>query len=450
MVSRAGRQERDAFDLPRSDALAWIDEQGPLSYAALADEVERAAEMLRAAGLLRGDRVVITPALSRDGVVGLLALLSMRASIVLAHPRWSAAERARVVERTAPRLVLEGTAVQETRAPTPHPPGPAVIVFTSGTTGEPKGVCLSRRALLAAAEAHAAALPWAPEDRWLLAMPLAHVGGLSVVLRTIAARRAVVLGPPRFEPEALLGTVAEHEVTLLSVVPTMLAQLLPSPPPPSVRAVLVGGAACPSELLARGRAAGWPLLPTYGASECCAQACTQRLHDPRPRGVGPPLPGVEVRVVEGAIEVRGATRMDGFLGEPPLAADAWYPTGDAGRLDERGHLHVLGRLDDRIITGGENVDPAAVEDALSDHPAVAAACVVGAPDSRWGERVVALIVPRAEAPSLEALHAHLASRLARFAHPRTVHVVDALPLTSGGKLDRRAARALVAPGGQRP
>jgi O-succinylbenzoic acid--CoA ligase len=152
---------------------------------------------------------------------------------------------------------------------------------------------------------------------------------------------------------------------------------------------------------------------------------------------------VEVRIVDEAIEVQGATRMSGLLGEPPLPADAWLRTGDAGRLDEDGHLHVLGRLDDRIVTGGENVDPSAVEEALSSHPRVAAACVVGIADATWGQRVAALVVPAGEPPSLEQLRAHLADRLASFAHPRALRIVDALPLTAAGKLDRRAARALL-------
>jgi O-succinylbenzoic acid--CoA ligase len=430
-VAQAGR---DA-----SDALAWIDGEGALTYGGLAAAVAAKIEALGDAGLDPArDHALVVPTLDRASVLALLALLELRVPVVLAHPRWSAEEHARIVERTRPSWIVRAGHTE----PGPGGPAlehrPAIVVFTSGTSGAPKGVCLSRRALLAACEAHAAALPWAPHDRWLLAMPLAHVGGLSVVLRSLWARRAVVLGPERFDPDTLLDTLQRNAVTLLSVVPAMLARLVDRPPPPSLRAVLVGGAACPAELLARGRAAGWPLLPTYGLSEACAQVCTQRLDDPQPSGVGPPLPGVEVRVREGGIEVRGPTRMDGFLGEPPLAPDAWYATGDAGRLDERGHLHVLGRLDDRIVTGGENVDPLAVEDALRTHPAVRDACVVGVPDPVWGQRVTALIV--ADDVSPEELRAHLEGRVASFALPRLYRFVDALPVTAAGKLDRRAAR----------
>ncbi len=422
---------------------AWIDDHGALTYADLHAAVGREADRLRDAGLdpTRGDRVMVTPTLDRASALTMLAALELRATLVLAHPRWGSVEREHAIELARPRLSIRGEdwARRETE---PQAAGPAVIVFTSGTTGRPKGVCISRGALLAAADAHADALPWREDNRWLLAMPLAHVGGLGLVVRSVAARRTVVLGPSRFEPGSLLDTARRHEVTLLSLVPTMLERILPAPPPPSVRAVLLGGAACSPALLARGRSLGWPLLPTYGLSECCAQACTQRLDDPRPDGVGPPLAGVEVRVSKGAIEVRGATRMDGFLGEPSLPPDAWYRTGDVGFLDSDGHLHVTGRLDDRIVTGGENVDPLAVETALAEHPAVAGACVVGVDDPEWGQRVSAMIVSRDadDPPSAESLRAHLAAKLAGFAIPRTWMMVSSLPLTPAGKLDRRAAR----------
>lgn len=419
---------------------AWIDREGTLSFAELAEAARSISD--RWPSLSPGDRALITPTLDRDSALAILALLDRRVTIVLSHPRWAPLERERALELARPRLVFEGSELVARHPRAPHDRAPAVIVFTSGTSGVPKGVCLSRSALIAAAEAHGATLPWIERDRWLLAMPLAHIGGLMVMLRCLAARRAVVLGPDRFEPRALLDAAREREATLVSLVPTMLERILPAPPPPSVRAVLLGGAACPTELLARGRSAGWPLLPTYGLSEHTAQVCTQRLDSPRPSGVGPPLPGIELRVERGVVEVRGPARMDGYLGEPPLAPDAWVRTGDLGRLDDEGHLHVGGREDDRIVTGGENVDPLAVEDALASHPDVAAACVVGVDDPRWGQRAVALVVPRdpARAPRPEDLAAHLETRVAAFARPREWHFVDALPLGPSGKVDRRAAR----------
>lgn len=434
----------DRFDLGRAaredgDRVAWIDEGGALTFRELAREARALGDRF-GHDLGPHDRVVLTPLLDRASVIALSALLDRRVTIVLAHPRWSERERARIVERTDPRLVIEGGRVIDVRSARPRPRGPAVVVFTSGTSGEPKGACLSRSALLAAAESHAEALPWRDDDRWLLAMPLAHVGGLAIVLRALYARRTVVVGAPHLELDALTA----QRITLLSLVPAMLERILPAEAPPTLRAVLIGGAACSSSILARGRAAGWPLLPTYGMSEACGQVCTQRLDDLRPSGVGPPLPSMRVRVVDDVIEVAGPARMDGYLDEAPLSDGAWLRTTDLGRIDEHGHLHVIGRASDRIITGGENVDPLAVEEALRSHPLVRAACVVGIEDEVWGERVAALIVPAGPEPTLASLSEHLADRLARYAHPRVVCFAPELPLSAAGKLDRAAARRIIA------
>lgn len=455
-MSSADRLRPSDAARERPDAPALADDAGVLPWRAVGDEVRRRAAALRAAGLepARGDRVLVSPTPSREGALTLLALLELDATFALAHPRWSPREHAEAVARTAPRLVLDDARVRAAYPPTERAPEPLAIIFTSGSTGRAKGVRLSRAALAAAARAHAAALPWQPDDRWLLAMPLAHVGGLSILTRALWARAAVAVGPARFDPAALVAAAARHDATLLSLVPTMLERLLAAqrPPPPRLRAALLGGAACPPELLARGRAAGWPLLPTYGTSETCAQVCTQRLGDERPDGVGPPLPGLSVRIVDGEIQVAGPTLLDGFLDEvePPLE-DGWYRTGDLGHLDDAGHLHVTGRADQRIVSGGENVDPLEVERALRSHPAVADACVVGVPDRRWGQRVAAAVVaPGADEASL--LH-HLRDRLAGFKHPRRWVFLDALPATPSGKTDRAAVRSLLRgePGGsQRP
>lgn len=405
----------DRFDLREAacDAIAIADHE-ELTYAELHALARERAESFLRAGLdvARGDRIMLVPQIDRESIVSLLAALDLRAPIVLAHPRWRPPELARAIALSQPRLIVRETI--EVRDATPHERSPAFVVFTTGSSGTPKAACLSRNALLAAAEAHAAILPWRDGDRWKLAMPLAHVGGLGVVLRCLWARKTIALG--------------ERPSTLLSVVPAMLDRLERGP-----RAILVGGAACPSATLARLRSEGWPLLPTYGLTEMAGQVCTQRIDDPRPHGVGPPLPGVEVRIVDGEIQTRGATRMEGFLGDPPI--DDWYRTGDLGEMID-GHLHVHGRIDDRIVTGGENVDPLEVEDALTSHPRVRACCVVGTDDPRWGQSVAALIVGDV---SEHALRAHLDERLARFKHPRRWAFAAALPL-AGGKVDRHAVR----------
>ena len=197
--------------------------------------------------------------------------------------------------------------------------------------------------------------------------------------------------------------------------------------PDSFRLALIGGGPVPAPLLARARAARLLALQTYGLTEACSQVTTERPTEADGRTAGAALPGLEVRIVglegavlgpgrEGDIEVRGPTRMDGYLGEPALAPGAWFRTGDLGTIDEEGHLHVLGREDDRIVTGGENVDPLAVEEALGMHPAVEAACVVGIHDPEWGERVCAYVVSRDPTPpAIASLRAHLADRVASFA-----------------------------------
>jgi O-succinylbenzoic acid--CoA ligase len=433
-VTSALRVVRAARETP--DRVALADEHGTLTFAELARAVLERADAL---AIEPGRRVLIVPSPTRAGVLCVLALLERGAPTVLVHPRWTATERAAAIARTDPALVLEDDRVVERRSPDgpPQPPAePGVVVFTSGSRGRPKAVELSHDALAAAARAHAEILPWAPDDRWLLAMPLAHVGGLSILTRALLGRRAVVLGPPRFAPEGLRAAIARHRVTLLSLVPTMLARLLPGPPPPTLRAVLVGGAACPDALLARGREQGWPLLPTYGLTEGCAQLCTQRLDDPRPTGVGPPLPGVEVRVTDGEIEIRGPTLMRGFLDDPtPWQPGGWYRTGDIGRLDADGHLHVSGRADDRIVTGGENVDPCEVEATLAQHPAVEESCVVGLPDPTWGQVVGAMVSGDVDETCLIR---YVADRLAPFKRPRRWAFVDGLPLLASGKVDRGA------------
>ena len=409
-----------------------------------------------------------------DTVVNLLALLEDRVSFVLIHPRWTRAERDRAIGMAGACLCLEsGGALATMPAPAavgnPSVGRGAAIVFTSGTTGRPRGAVLSRAALRASALAHGRVLGWRAGDRWLLSLPTAHVGGLMIVVRCLHARRTVVVGGRRasgsFDAGETLRVVERDRVTLLSVVPTMLARLLQMTrrPPPSLRAVLVGGAGAPPALMERAREGGWPVFATYGLTEACSQVATERPGG-TPGGVGAPLPGIEVRVaasggsagtvqVRGAIQIRGESLFDGYLGpapgaplERPFEADGWFDTGDLGELGEDGRLRVVGRSSDRILTGGENVDPAEVEAAVVEWPGAAAACVVGLEDEEWGETVGAVLVPAAGFDALGGLAGlgrHLGGRLAGFKRPRCWRVVDGLPLAASGKVDRSACVRLL-------
>lgn len=421
------------------------------TYAQLAARVRREAAGL--SSLVAGGWARLTATATAEFVVRLAALWQLNVTPVLLHPRWREAEQRRA--RTAVPQAVDLDEVAFARAgdrvetPVPIPgPRPMAVLFSSGSSGAPKGVALSKQAFRAAATASAARLGWRQDDRWLLALPPAHVGGLSVLTRCLAARRPVVLAASQ-EPAAMLEVVARHRVTLTSLVPAQLARLLAASaaPPPSLRAVLVGGGPCPPALLTEGRRLGWPLLPTYGLTEACSQVATVAPGE-EPVGCGRPLGGVEVQVREREIHLRGATLFDGYLENgqvvPALDEEGWFATGDLGELDVKGNLHVFGRKDDVIVTGGENVAPAEVEAVLRGCPGVTQALVVGVPHPVWGAVVGALLVAgSAEPPPDEVVHGHLAESLAAFKRPRLLRWVKELPLAPSGKPDRAAARALL-------
>ncbi len=422
-------------------------------------------------------RIALVGESTVGGLLRLYALMELGLPVVLLHPRWTPAERLAAIQDSQACLVLSppwpAEPHQQKNAPTlrgrpqknqaspegttvPSPENWLALVYTSGTTGSPKAGVLRRGAFLASARASAENLGWHPRDRWLLSLPIAHVGGLSIVTRCLAARRCVVLEPSRrFEADAFADSIRRHRVTLASLVPTMLHRLLEIrprwQPPKHLRAILLGGAAAAPELLRRARERHLPLLPTYGLTEACSQVATQRYGSAGSleAGCGPPLAGIEVRTVKGIVQVRGATLMEGYLplGEEPspFEADGWFSTGDLGRLDEAGNLHLSGRRRDLIITGGENVYPTEVEGVLLEHGAVREACVFGIEDPHWGQIVAAALVAETEEPPVaEEILRHLQGRLAAFKHPRQLRWLDSLPLGANGKVDSAAVRRAAA------
>jgi O-succinylbenzoic acid--CoA ligase len=265
-----------------------------------------------------------------------------------------------------------------------------------------------------------------PAERWLCVMPLAHVGGLSILIRSVIYATTVVLHD-RFETEAVLRALSDPDerITIVSLVPTMLARLLDAGlrNPPTLRWALLGGGPIAPALLGQAAEAGVPVAPTYGMTEACSQIAT----------FGYALPGVELITSEGEILVRGPIVAPGALSE-----DGWLHTGDLGDLDERGRLAIVGRTADTIVTGGENVAPAEVEAALLEHPAVADAGVFAQPDPEWGEAVIAAVVlANGAAATEDQLREHCASRLARFKVPKRFEFRESLPRGESGKLLRR-------------
>ena len=327
-----------------------------------------------------------------------------------------------------------------------------LVIFTSGTTSEPKGVQLTVGNLVASAVASSYRLGVLPTDRWLVCLPTYHMGGLAPFVRGALYGTGVVV-QRSFDAEATQWVVAEHEVTGVSLVPTMLSRLLDAgwEPPSSLRFVLLGGGPASEALIERCRERGIPVCPTYGMTETASQIATARPDTAFERAgtVGQPLVFTDVTVVadgepcdpgeRGEVVVDGPTVTPGYLGGDGAAfGEFGFWTGDIGYRDEDGHLWIEGRVDDQIVTGGENVDASTVAAAIRDHPAVEDAAVVGLSDEEWGQRVAALVVGDV-APA--AARDHCAKRLAPYEVPKTVRVADALPRTASGTVDRSAVRS---------
>jgi len=371
--------------------------------------------------------IVATPSI--ETVLAVYAALTARRPMALIHHRLGPEE----VERQ--REAIERAEL---------PADAAAVLFTSGSTGAARGVVLSRAALAAAANASARHLGWRDDDRWLLALSLAHAGGLSIVIRCLAARRPIVLCDGDFDRDRVARLL--DGCTLASLVPTQLAALLDDPawrPPTQLRAVLLGGAASPPALLERAAARGVPFLTTYGMTESLGQLATapiDRAGDPRAPLV--PLPDVAFEAgtdrEPAPIVVRAPMLATRYLDGRPIAPA--FTTADLGHLTN-GVLHIAGRSDDVIITGGENVHPSAIEAVLAATPGVLAACAFGVHDERWGQIVAAALVVD-PAFDLCAAAAHWHAALPAHARPRRLARCPGLPLLPTGKVDRRTAATL--------
>jgi O-succinylbenzoic acid--CoA ligase len=432
------------------------------------DVAELSAPLVARLRAARPGALALTPRADVASVSWLYAALASGTPVLTLHQRASASEQA------ALKTLVSATDASALPAPPVAPalPAPliaddaaAVFIPTSGSTGAPRLVELSRRALLASAHASARNLGWEAQDRWLLCLPLAHTGGLSIVARCLLARRSVLL----FEPgeSGTLSRIDElvrlaRQATLISLVPSVLDALLDAGfvATPGLRGILLGGAGCSPSLAERARRAKIPLLTSYGLTETASQVVTrpyaERFEPLQTRnGVvssGRALPHVELELRAGRIAVRAPSLLSRYVGDTraPLDAQGWLVTNDHGELADNGELFVRGRVDDVIVSGGENIDPLEVEAALCSLPGVQAACVFGTASEKFGQVVSALLVTEdctlADPTRLAAL---LAQRLARHKLPRRTLIAESLPLTSSGKVDRRACSALFEAAGAR-
>lgn len=449
---------------PRNLALLTPDQS--LTYQQLANAVLQRAAQLKALGHLDPTRTVAMIARpNRESVECLLAFFAFGVPVLLILPRLPQMEAQTLIERAGASALIDGDSLPPVQpGPTPEPPSridpesPMVLVPTSGSSGLRKIVVLSRQTLQASASASHENLPLSALDRWLLCLPLAHVGGLSILTRSLQAGSAVVLFEPG--PAGLLAARAElarclerSQATLISLVPSVLDSLLELGPdwrfPKSVRAVLVGGASTPEQLLERAHQRGVPILTTYGLTEASSQATTTRLG--RTPGVwqgivgsGHPLPGIELAIgSDQRIRLRGPMLCAGTLGpEKSVDSEDWLATDDLGMLGPDGELFVLGRASDRLLTGGENVDPLVVEASLQSLEGVRAACVFGVPDPRFGEIVACALVVAETSFHERQLTPALSERLAAHERPRRLALLEELPLNASGKVDRNRVRQL--------
>jgi o-succinylbenzoate---CoA ligase len=383
-----------------------------VTYAELDERATRAARRLAARGVRPGDCVRVS---HPPGIAF--------AELLHAVPRLGAVLEP-VAPEDPPEPVPEGPEADAELRVAFDPDSVHSVIHTSGTTGEPKPIELTYANHAASAAASADALGVDPADRWLCPLPLHHVGGLGVLIRCAVNRTTAVLHR-RFDAERVKRTLEAGEVTLASLVPTMLVRLRDAglASAPGLRAIALGGGPIPAGLLDWAAKAGIPVTPVYGMTETCSQVVAG--------SPGRPLEGVELRIgVGGEILVRGAMVAPGCL-----AADGWLHTGDLGRLDGHGRLQVEGRLKELIVTGGENVAPLEVEQALLAHPAVADAAVVGRPDPEWGEAIAAFVVLR-EPAGEEELRSWCRARLAPHKVPKRIEIVEALPRSAAGKLLR--------------
>lgn len=433
------------------------------------------ARRLRAAGVLPGDRVAAFVTPGTFFLELLHAAQFGRWTLVPPNLRLGAEALGRLVVHAEPALVLHddahadlarsvgGATIKATgelarmavdTAPLQQAGAEDVLtlVYTSGTTGAPKAVELTNANYEAGADASIARLGCAPGDRWLAAMPMCHVGGLSIAVRCALAGMTVVQHPG-FDATSVDRSLRHDEIGFVSLVPTMLARVLDAggdvPYPSTLKAVVLGGGRLPAALVGRAQRASVPLVATFGMSETAAQVTTSWPGDAsrHPGSAGHPLDGVAIRIGVpgsdgvGEILVRGAQVFRGYFRDPERTVRSlqgeWLHTGDLGRLDDDGRLWVEVRRTDLIVSGGENVNPEVVEEVLALHPGVAEVAVFGVEDEEWGQRVAAAVVLRAGATVGDGeLRQWCRERLAAFQVPREFVRVAELARTISGKVKR--------------
>jgi O-succinylbenzoic acid--CoA ligase len=426
------------------ERIALVADGSEVTYAELEAEATWVARRLIAHGVRRGSTVAMTMHPRREQVVMVHALMKVGAVLLPLSPRLSSEERETVIAAEEPAVDLDDAGeLTQTEADLPllgeHDMDDiASRVMTSGSTGAPEPVGLTYGNFLWSAVASAFNIGVEPQDRWLCCLPLSHIAGLGIAMRSVIYGTTAVVHDG-FDVDRVAEALERDEISVVSLVATMLTRLLEAGADLShPRAILIGGGPVPEDPLEEALGRGATVVQTYGLTETCSQVTTLAPADARRKlgSAGRPLLTTHLRIQDGEILVQGPTVAPGRAD-----ADGWLHTGDLGRIDEEGFLYVDDRMDDMIVTGGENVVPAEVEKVLLRHPEVADAAVVGREDPEWQQAVTAIVVLQdGSHASPDDLRRHCAESLAGFKVPKRVELAAALPRTPSGKLMRRALR----------
>ena len=450
------------------------------TYSELAENCSKIAGTLINLDIRSGDRIALLAKSTTQYIETLSAITGIGCSFIPLNTRLTTPEIAEIINDCKPQLLIydeehEHIAKQLadlTRLPKvfflndlfdappsslliEHPPdGIHSIIYTSGTTGTPKGVVLTWENLYESAKGSAENLGSKPTDIWLCCLPLNHIGGLSIPIRTAFSGTCTMLHTG-FDPVSISTALHEQSVSLASFVPTMLRRLLELDAkeyPPTLRSILVGGGPVEKNLLELASKKGLPVIQTYGMTETSSQITTLAPDEAQTHlgSAGRPLGKTKIRIHPnekqlGEILVQGPVVTSGYFNNPQKTADSikggWLYTGDIGTIDNQGFLYVQGRKDELIITGGENVNPSEIEDCLLKWPGITAAAAIGLPDKEWGQKIIVAFTSDNEIP-INDLDNWLKKQLANFKIPKQYLRVETLPTTASGKIKRNALKKL--------